>query len=201
MAPARILIVDDEPFNRDVLVQELELLEHEAVTAIHGRDAFARLAGETSTYPARHHDAQMTGSRSSPPQGRDRSAHIPVIMISALDDITAGCAASSSAPTTICPSRRPGALEGAHRRLPEKKRWRDQEVAYLARIEGRMEEIERERARADRLLHAILPPSRWRSSRRALRHAQALRAGRRAVRRHRQLRPVLRAAPGRGGGR
>ena len=26
--PARILIVDDEPFNRDVLIQELELLDH-----------------------------------------------------------------------------------------------------------------------------------------------------------------------------
>jgi class 3 adenylate cyclase len=41
----------------------------------------------------------------------------------------------------------------------EKKRWRDQEVTYLARIERQMQEIERERARADRLLHAILPPS------------------------------------------
>ena len=41
----------------------------------------------------------------------------------------------------------------------EKKRWRDQEVAYLEQIEGQMREIERERARADRLLHAILPPS------------------------------------------
>ena len=46
MAPARILIVDDEPFNRDVLVQELELLAHEAVTAVHGRDALEQLAGE-----------------------------------------------------------------------------------------------------------------------------------------------------------
>jgi adenylate cyclase len=41
----------------------------------------------------------------------------------------------------------------------EKKRWHDQEVAYLGRIERQMQEIERERARADRLLHAILPPS------------------------------------------
>jgi class 3 adenylate cyclase len=40
----------------------------------------------------------------------------------------------------------------------EKKRWHDQEVAYLARIERQMQELERERARADRLLHAILPP-------------------------------------------
>ena len=48
MAPARILIVDDEPFNRDVLAQELELLEHEAVTAIHGRDALDRLATKRS---------------------------------------------------------------------------------------------------------------------------------------------------------
>jgi CheY-like chemotaxis protein len=45
-APARILIVDDEPFNRDVLAQELELLDHEALSAVHGRDALERLGSE-----------------------------------------------------------------------------------------------------------------------------------------------------------
>ena len=35
-APARILIVDDEPFNRDVLAQELELLDHEGVRLLGG---------------------------------------------------------------------------------------------------------------------------------------------------------------------
>jgi CheY-like chemotaxis protein len=45
--PARILIVDDEPFNREVLAQELELLEHDAVVAIHGRDALDRLGSDT----------------------------------------------------------------------------------------------------------------------------------------------------------
>ena len=45
-APARILIVDDEPFNRDVLAQELELLEHDALAAVHGRDALEVLQRE-----------------------------------------------------------------------------------------------------------------------------------------------------------
>jgi CheY-like chemotaxis protein len=45
--PARILIVDDEPFKRDVLIQELEILDHEGLTAIHGRDALDQLSCDT----------------------------------------------------------------------------------------------------------------------------------------------------------
>src|SRR4030088_2446986 len=43
MNPARILIVDGEPFNLDVLEQELELLGHVSVRATDGEEALARL--------------------------------------------------------------------------------------------------------------------------------------------------------------
>jgi CheY-like chemotaxis protein len=45
--PARILIVDYEPFKRDVLIQELELLDQEGLTAIQGRDALDQLSCDT----------------------------------------------------------------------------------------------------------------------------------------------------------
>ncbi len=162
MAPARILIVDDEPFNRDVLAQELELLEHEAVTAIHGRDALDRLATETVDLILL--DIMMpemdgfTVLRRLKDDARLR--HIPVIMISALDDIDSVVRCIELGADDHLPKPfDPVLLKARIGACLEKKRWRDQEVAYLARIERQMREIERERARADRLLHAILPPS------------------------------------------
>ena len=46
MNQARILIVDDEPFNLDVLEQELELLGHVSVRAADGEEALERLKVE-----------------------------------------------------------------------------------------------------------------------------------------------------------
>jgi adenylate cyclase len=40
---ATILIVDDEPFNVDVLQQELEELEHHILTASNGKDALDQI--------------------------------------------------------------------------------------------------------------------------------------------------------------
>jgi adenylate cyclase len=162
VAPARILIVDDEPFNRDVLVQELELLEHEAVTAIHGRDALDRLAGESVDLilldimmPEMDGFAVLRRLKDD-----TRLRHIPVIMISALDDIDSVVRCVELGADEHLPKPfDPVLLKARIGACLEKKRWRDQEVAYLARIERQMQEIERERARADRLLHAILPPS------------------------------------------
>jgi class 3 adenylate cyclase len=159
--PARILVVDDEPFNRDVLAQELELLDHEPVMAIHGRDALDRLAGDAVDLvlldimmPEMDGFEVLRRLKDDP-----RLRHIPVLMISALDDIDSvvRCVALGADDHLPKPFD-PVLLKARIGACLEKKRWRDQEMAYLARIEGQMREIERERARADRLLHAILPP-------------------------------------------
>ena len=160
--PARVLIVDDEPFNRDVLAQELELLDHEALTATHGRDALDRLAGETVDLilldimmPEMDGFAVLRRLKDDP-----RLRHIPVIMISALDDIDSVVRCVELGADDHLPKPfDPVLLKARIGACLEKKRWHDQEVAYLERIERQMQEIERERARADRLLHAILPPS------------------------------------------
>ena len=43
---AKILIVDDEPFNVDVLLQELEELEYELITASNGQEALNRIKSQ-----------------------------------------------------------------------------------------------------------------------------------------------------------
>jgi adenylate cyclase len=160
--PARILIVDDEPFNRDVLAQELELLDHESVTAIHGRDALDRLSREAVDLILLDIMMPEMGGFEVLRRLKDdaRLRHIPVIMISALDDIDSVVRCVELGADDYLPKPfDPVLLKARIGACLEKKRWRDQEVAYLARIERQMQEIERERARADRLLHAILPPS------------------------------------------
>jgi adenylate cyclase len=160
--PARILIVDDEPFNRDVLAQELELLDHEVVSAIHGRDALDRLARDSVDLilldimmPEMDGFAVLRRLKDDP-----RLRHIPVIMVSALDDIDSVVRCVELGADDHLPKPfDPVLLKARVGACLEKKRWHDQEVAYLERIERQMEQIERERARADRLLHAILPPS------------------------------------------
>jgi class 3 adenylate cyclase len=93
-------------------------------------------------------------------KGDPRLRHIPVIMISALDDIDSVVRCVALGADDYLPKPfDPVLLKARIGACLEKKRWHDQEVAYLERIERQMEEIERERARADRLLHAILPPS------------------------------------------
>ena len=162
MAPARVLIVDDEPFNRDVLAQELELLEHESLPAVHGRDALEVLRREAVDLILL--DIMMPEIDGFEVLRRLKSdaqlRHIPVIMISALDDIDSVVRCIELGADDYLPKPfDPVLLKARIGACLERKRWRDQEVAYLERIEGQMREIERERARADRLLHAILPPS------------------------------------------
>jgi adenylate cyclase len=160
--PARILIVDDEPFNRDVLAEELELLDHTAVAAIHGKDALARLAAEPFDLilldimmPEMDGFEVLRRLKDDP-----RLRHIPVIMISALDDLDAVVRCVELGAEDYLPKPfDPVLLKARIGACLEKKRWHDQEAAYLAQIERHLAEIERERARADRLLHAILPPS------------------------------------------
>jgi adenylate cyclase len=161
-APARILVVDDEPFNRDLLAQELELLDHEAVAAVDGRDALQRLAGEAVDLILL--DIMMPDMDGFEVLRRlkldARLRHVPVIMISALDDLDSVVRCVELGAEDHLPKPfDPVLLKARVGACLEKKRRHDQEVAYLSRIERQMQEIERERARADRLLQAILPPS------------------------------------------
>ena len=43
---AKVLIVDDEPFNVDVLQQELEELEYQVITASNGKEALEKIKSQ-----------------------------------------------------------------------------------------------------------------------------------------------------------
>jgi len=86
---ARILIVDDEPFNLDVLEQELEFLGHVSVRATDGEEALERLKVER--FDLALLDVMMPRLDGYGLLERMKSEeawrHIPVVMISALTDL------------------------------------------------------------------------------------------------------------------
>jgi adenylate cyclase len=153
--PAHILIVDDEPFNLDVLEQELDLLGHTSVRAENGREALERL--ENEPFDLVLLDVMMPRLDGYAVLGRMKShevwRHIPVIMISALTDQSSMVRCIADGAEDYLPKPfEPVLLEARIGACLERKRLHDREVAHL-------DAIERERGRAEELLHAILPAS------------------------------------------
>jgi len=87
---ARILVVDDNEMNRDMLARRLQREGHAVATAIHGRDALAML--EAAAYDLLLLDIMMPEMNGFELLRHLRGhedpafAHLPVILISALDD-------------------------------------------------------------------------------------------------------------------
>lgn len=150
---AAILVVDDDPFNRDVLQQELDLLGHRAEMAAGGREALAAL--ERDSFDAILLDVMMPGLDGfqvlQALRADRRHRDIPVIMISARDDQDSVIRCIELGAEDYLPKPfDPVLLKARLGACLEKKRWRDQEAAYRRTIEE-------ERQRADALLHIILP--------------------------------------------
>jgi adenylate cyclase len=152
---ASILIVDDEPFNLDVLEQELEILGHASVRAANGEEALARL--EAESFDLALLDVMMPRLNGygvlERMKLRDAWRHIPVIMISALPDMSSVVRCIASGAEDYLPKPfEPVLLKARIGACLERKRLHDREIAHF-------KEIERERQRAEELLHAILPES------------------------------------------
>jgi serine phosphatase RsbU (regulator of sigma subunit) len=88
-APARVLIVDDTPANRDILSRRVQREGYLVDTAEHGRDALEKLRAEPFDLVLL--DVQMPemdGPQVLETLRNDAElAHLPVIMVSAVDDI------------------------------------------------------------------------------------------------------------------
>ncbi|HEV3084518.1 MAG TPA: adenylate/guanylate cyclase domain-containing protein [Gemmataceae bacterium] len=148
-----ILVVDDNAVNRELLQRRLERAGHEVALAQDGRQALALITSrkfdlilldiimpELNGFQILEHlkaDSQLR--------------HIPVIMISALTEIVsiARCV-EMGADDFLCKPFNSVLLDARINGCLEKKHFRDREASYL-------EQIQRERARADELLHVILP--------------------------------------------
>jgi adenylate cyclase len=152
---ARILIVDDEPFNVDYLQQELEDLDCETVTATNGREALQRLTADLPDMilldimmPEMDGFAVLQRLKAN-----EAWRHVPVVVISALSDIGHMVRGIQMGAEDYLPKPfDPVLLKARIDACLEKKRLRDREVLYLQQIEA-------EKKRADELLHVILPPA------------------------------------------
>jgi class 3 adenylate cyclase len=151
--PGRVLVVDDNAFNREVLVRRLERQGHTVVEAIHGRHALELLERE-------HFDVILLDILMPEVNGLEvlqrlkadaRLRHLPVIMISALSDIdrVAHCI-QMGADDYLPRPYNAVILKARVDALLERKRLRDREEDYL-------HQIEREKERVNELLHVILP--------------------------------------------
>ncbi len=149
----KILIVDDEPFNVDYLEQELEDLEFETVSAMNGQEALIKVMSEAPDVilldimmPIMD-GFEVLGHLKSDPYTRD----IPVIVISAANDLPSVVRGIEMGAEDFLPKPfDPVLLRARLNASLEKKEWHDREKMYI-------QQIEREKARADELLRVILP--------------------------------------------
>ena len=151
--PPRILIVDDEPFNVDLLGQELELLGYATVAAADGGQALELLAAEPIDLVLL--DIMMPGLDGYQVLWRIKAdselQHIPVIMVSALSELGSVVRCIELGAEDYLPKPfEPVLLRARIGACLDKKRLHDREREHLA-------EIDRQRQRAESLLRAILP--------------------------------------------
>jgi adenylate cyclase len=154
MSEVRILVVDDNDDNRYTLARRLEREGWtDLVMAESGRDALDRIAKERfdlvllDVMMPEINGYEVLQRLKADPTSRD----IPVLMISALPEFESVVRCIELGAEDYLPKPfNPVLLKARIRACLEKKRLHDQELSYIA-------EIERQRSRAEALLHAILP--------------------------------------------
>lgn len=149
----RVLVVDDNATNRDLLQRRLSREGYRVETAGDGREALARLQQEAFDLVLL--DIMMpeiNGYEALQRLKEDEALrHLPVIMISALDEIDSVARCIELGAEDYLPKPcEPVLLRARVGSSLEKKRLRDREQAYL-------EELRRERERSEKLLLSILP--------------------------------------------
>ena len=152
-AGGRILVVDDNEINRDMLRRRLEREGHAVRCAENGRRALEELRGEDFDLVLL--DILMpdiNGYQVLEEMKSDEGLrHIPVIMISALDEIESVVRCIEIGAEDYLPKPfNPVVLRARLSASLEKKRLRDREVVHLR-------QIEEEKKKSDELLHVILP--------------------------------------------
>jgi adenylate cyclase len=153
VAGGSLLVVEDNEANRELLTRRLERQGYTVTPAENGRRALDLLNSarfdlvlldivlpEVDGYQVLEHM-----------KSRDSLRHIPVIMISALDDLASlvRCI-QKGADDYLTKPFDPVLLRARIGACLEKKRLRDREVSYLS-------QIEQEKKRSDELLRVILP--------------------------------------------
>jgi adenylate cyclase len=153
MPTGRILVVDDEPLNREMLLRRLAKMGYTTTGAPNGRVALEIMGRESFDLVLL--DIMMPimdGYETLDRLKADRKLkHIPVVMLTALDEVASTVRCIEAGAEDYVPKPfNPVILRARITASMEKKRLRDQERAYLA-------EIQAERAKSERLLLNVLP--------------------------------------------
>jgi class 3 adenylate cyclase len=149
----RILVVDDNPDNRDLLRRRLARQGHDVAVAANGREALERVAaGAIDLVLLDIIMPELTGFQVLERLKADEWLRdVPVIMITALEEIDSVARCIEMGAEDYLPKPfNPVVLRARIGACLEKKRLRDREVLHLR-------QIEEERRRSDELLHVILP--------------------------------------------
>jgi adenylate cyclase len=167
MPTAKLLAVDDDDLNRDMLLRRLNKLGYDVTEATNGREALAKLKeGNFDLVLLDILMPDLDGFQTLEFMKADpRLKHLPVIMLTALDDVdsTVRCIEAGAEDYVPKPFS-PVILRARITASLEKKRLRDQEQAFLAQLQV-------ERTKSERLLLNVLPKA----------IAERLKAGQRTI--------------------
>jgi len=150
---AQMLVVDDDDMNREMLCRRLQKLGYDVTEAVNGREALETL--KTGNYDLVLLDIlmpELDGFQTLEFIKADqRLRHLPVIMLTALDDVESTVRCIEAGAEDFVPKPfNPVILRARITASLEKKRLRDQEQAYLAQLQS-------ERSKSERLLLNVLP--------------------------------------------
>ena len=152
---SRVLVVDDNAANRDVLARRLTREGHQAVTAANGASALELVASQEFDLvlldlimPEMNGFEVLRRLKAT-----EHTSHVPVIVISALDELDSVVRCiESGAEDYLTKPFNPVLLRARISASLEKKRLRDREKKFI-------QDLEQERQRSDSLLLHILPQS------------------------------------------
>jgi class 3 adenylate cyclase len=149
----RLLVVDDDEGNRNLLVRRLQRLGYGVDSVDGGGAALALL--EAGSHELLLLDVTMPGMSGlevlEQLRAHDRLRYLPVIVLSGVDDLDQIAACIQMGADDFLPKPLdPVILRARIGASLEKKRLRDREQLYLQQLDS-------ERQRADELLHAIFP--------------------------------------------
>lgn len=150
---ARLLVVDDDVVNREMLCRRLQKIGYEVTEAGDGREALQKLGdGNFDLVLLDIIMPELDGFRALEFIKADqRLRYLPVIMLTALDDVESTVRCIEAGAEDFVPKPfNPIVLRARITASLEKKRLRDQEQAFLAQLQS-------ERAKSERLLLNVLP--------------------------------------------
>ncbi|MBC8011085.1 MAG: SpoIIE family protein phosphatase [Burkholderiales bacterium] len=160
--PGRILVVDDNDANRDMLCRQLSRQGHSVASVADGQAALDRLRAEPFDLVLLDMMMPVLDGYSTLRALKEDPAlrHLPVIMISALDELAAVVRCIERGAEDFLPKPfNPTLLRARIGAGLEKKRFRDQEALYVRTIEQTQARLQAELTEAENYVRSILPPA------------------------------------------